>query len=195
MKPGMQYIALFGGLMITSTILVAAVMMWKPELFRSGEEARRTTDAPADTVHNADILRHRRELAGPTPAELTSAADRGPAMKEQTAQKEDFTRLKDSLQLLSEELSNERKKVAALDQQVPPAPVAQATAAPDTLKAKYQKNMAKVLESMPPESAARILQDLSDEEMKAILMNIKKRQAAKILTAIEPSRASKLLRQ
>jgi hypothetical protein len=64
----------------------------------------------------------------------------------------------------------------------------------DSIRKSDLRTMAKVMESMEPESAAKILRDLPDSDVKDIVFRVKTRQAARILSAIEPERAARLIK-
>jgi flagellar motility protein MotE (MotC chaperone) len=102
----------------------------------------------------------------------------------------------DSVQSLRLALEDERKRSAALAEQLRMTmdSTRKVIAVADSGHAETRKSMAKVLEAMDPSSAARILKDYPDDDVKQMILTMKKRQAAKILAALEPDRAARIMR-
>lgn len=185
MKKFLPYIVLFVGSLLTVTMVIAILLVVKPDLFSQGaaQEERAAPDSTATPVARRDTT-----LATRTDSTHRVVADSAAPKVAAPG----YAQLTDSLNTLVITLENEKKTVSDLHRKIDS--LRAQSAGGDTLHAKERKSTAKVLESMQAENAARILNDLTDEEVKSVLVFVKKRQAAKILSAIEPERAARILR-
>ena len=199
MKKVLPYLIVFVLSSVAAGAMVVVVLMMRPDL--KGPPAVRADSTVARTVPPG-------KMYGPTPAELagkgvTNPRASGPAnspvsgpvaaaANEQVA----GTEPADSVQVLRLALQDERKKSAALAEELRMTmdSTRKAIAAADSGHAETRKSMARVLEAMDPSSAARILKGYPDGDVKQMILTMKKRQAAKILAALEPDRAARIMR-
>jgi len=191
MKKILPYLIVFLVSSAAAGAMVVVVLMMRPDL--TGAKAPR---ADSTAVRSAPPGK----MYGPTPADL---AGRGPvntplkgSVNPPVNERGTVTEPGDSVQSLRLALEDERKRSAALAEQLRVTMDSTRTviAVADSEHAETRKSMAKVLEAMDPSSAARILKDYPDGDVKQMILTMKKRQAAKILAALEPDRAARIMR-
>ena len=199
MKKFLPYLIVFVVSSVAAGVMVVVVLMMRPEL-KSAAPVRADS-----TVVRTDPSGKK---YGPTPADLAGKgaanvqtksptnAPGGGSVNSPVNERAAGTEPTDSLQVLRLALEDERKRSAALAEQlrVTMDSTRKAIAVADSGHAETRKSMAKVLEAMDPSSAARILKDYPDGDVKQMILTMKKRQAAKILAALEPDRAARIMR-
>jgi flagellar motility protein MotE (MotC chaperone) len=185
-KKILPYIILFGGTLVTASLVIVVLMTMKPELFGRGGEGG-NPQAPHDTTSAAVSTTVAVDSPKVAHAQVTAPESVATASPERAAVD---TALQDSVTTLARQLQEERQKVTELTGQMQAA----SPAVSDSARAKNRKAMAKVFDSMQAENAAKIMSDMTDDEVKSIIGNVKKRQAAKILSALQPERAARIMR-
>ena len=191
MKKILPYLIVFLVSSVAAGAMVVGVLMMRPDL--KGAATPRADSTATRTLPPG-------KMYGPTPAELAGKGVTNPGVSGPMAATANEpvagTEPADSVQVLRLALEDERKRSAALAEQlrVTMDSTRKAIAVADSGHAETRKSMAKVLEAMDPSSAARILKDYPDGDVKHMILTMKKRQAAKILAALEPDRAARIMR-
>jgi hypothetical protein len=187
MKKILPYLIVFLLSSAAAGAMVVVVLMMRPDL--KGAKAPRADStvvraAPPGKMH------------GPTPADLAGRVPVNTPLKGSVNEGGTTAEPADSVQSLRLGLEDERRRSAALAEQlrVTMDSTRKEIAVADSGHAETCKSMAKVLEAMDPSSAARILKDYPDGDVKQMILTMKRRQAAKILAALEPDRAARIMR-
>jgi flagellar motility protein MotE (MotC chaperone) len=105
-----------------------------------------------------------------------------------TAREHTIAGLRDSIQQYERRLANEDRRIASLEREITAL-----QAVKNEQNTKERQNMARLLESMPPEDAVRILQTTTDKEVRETLQYVNRRQAARIMSLLEPDRAARIM--
>jgi len=197
MKSILPYILLMTGTLVCAVAVIGAVFFLRPQLLgaapkasqalvQKDSSASKSPGSPATAMQKSDSTNQKSD----------STAHGAPPQA--TANRDDASRLSDSIRTLMSRIDEQERTIAGLTQKKPDGRQSDSTAkasGADGARAKDSKSFAKMLEAMPAEQAVRILKGLDDSEVKAVLLGVKKRQAAKILSALDPDRAARMMRR